>query len=109
ARLRGNACRRDPLRRAAKVILCGADIAENLRTQRLGRFELALVAHPAKELHADAAGRGPFERIQEKGLNGEFIARAERRTVADVTDRIPAPSTLFDGARDVDTASRDHF
>ena len=55
-----------------------AYVFEDLRLQRLGVFEAALVADEFEEVHADAARRGASERIEQKGLDGQLVARRRK-------------------------------
>ena len=75
-----------------------AHVFEDLRLQRLGVFEAALVADAFQERHADAARRWAFQRIEQEGLDGQLVARAESGAEADVGDGIPLAPALQDRA-----------
>ena len=80
--------------RAPEVALRHPHVFQDLRPQRFRRFELALVADPPQELHADPPRRLALQRIQQEGLDRKLVAGAERGTVTDVGDRIPMARLL---------------
>ena len=44
------------------------DIAQNLRLESAGTFELPLIPHPAKETHLNALGMDVAQRIEQERL-----------------------------------------